>query len=61
MAKVTEWYPQDVKPVRNGEYEAKHPWLSTTMRVLWAGSWCTPNGNPLWLQEIEWRGLKDQS
>ena len=54
---LTDWYPPNIKPVREGLYEVGSDELSVL--VTWNGKeWIRGNGTALPLQEVCWRGLK---
>jgi len=54
---VTDWYPPNIKPVREGLYEVGSDELSVL--VTWNGKeWIRGDGTALPLQEVCWRGLK---
>ena len=58
--KKTDWYPPNIKPVREGLYEVGSDELS--VKVYWDGKhWIRGNGTELPLQEVCWRGLKVDS
>jgi len=57
VMKKTDWYPPNIKPVREGLYEVGSDELS--VKVWWNGrQWIRGNGTALPLQEVCWRGLK---
>ena len=54
---LTDWYPPNIKPVREGLYEIGSDELSVL--VTWNGKeWIRGNGTALPLQQVCWRGLK---
>lgn len=60
---VTEWYPAEVKPVRQGVYQIKTVFtgLDEDYYAYWDGKqWVFEDAKdcPLKIQNREWRGIK---
>ena len=60
MAKMTPWFPPDIKPVRIGEYECKYcvENRNPLSRHYWDGKrWIFSRSNSWVLNSTIWRGL----
>ena len=58
---LTPWFPADVKPFRNGEYEIKANDGTDAFRLFWDGEcWrLSQGGFRALIQARSWRGLAE--
>lgn len=61
---LTEWFPRDINPVYNGEYECEFllitwPW-PCYRRCEWTGKTWKENGKKV-KDDFKWRGLKEKA
>jgi hypothetical protein len=65
-AALTQWFPADVKPVRDGVYETRLVAEEDVYQRWYQGRWCSPSLSkrrafstyyPALIQNLQWRGL----